>query len=73
MLEKGTGLLLEANCVLSLVRRFDLLRVAMPRDVGSPAFLRRDIRYGGNEELFPCLRTFKHLETKRCPIPFLCK
>ena len=26
--------------------------------------------HGGNEELFACLRKFKHLEAKRCPVPF---
>jgi hypothetical protein len=26
--------------------------------------------HGGDEELFACLRKFRHLEAKRCPVPF---
>jgi hypothetical protein len=41
------------------------------RAAGSPAFLRRDILPRGDEEVSPCLRNFKQLEIKRCPVPFL--
>jgi len=41
-----------------------LLGVAMPR-------ARRLYAPGGDEELFPGLRTFKQLDPERCPVPFL--
>ncbi len=41
------------------------------RAVSSPAFLKRSSPHGGDEKLFPCLRTLKPLEAKGCPVPFV--
>jgi hypothetical protein len=59
---EGTGLLLEANRVISMVRRREshlegflvpVLLVARPRAMGSPAFLRRYICSRGRRRSVP--------------------
>ena len=49
------------------------LRVAVPRAVGSPAFLRRQILHEGVAKLSPWLYKFERLEAKGCPVPFSCE